>query len=89
MWGDNAYAHRCSRKAVKGGYCEKHCPKTAQARGDGEGSQRDELDHLRAIRAQAIIDTREHIIGGSYLGERTAMMELLGMDERGEIKEGE
>lgn len=48
-----------------------------------------EMRHLRAIKAQAIIDTREHVICNSYLGERTAMMDLLGMDERGEIKEGE
>jgi len=48
-----------------------------------------ELEELRRIRAQAIIDTRKHVICNSYLGERTAMMELLGMDERGNIKEGE
>ena len=47
------------------------------------------IDHLERIKAQAIIDTREYVIGGSYLGERTAMMDLLGMDEVGNIKEGE
>jgi hypothetical protein len=49
----------------------------------------DHIDHLERIKAQAIIDTRDRIIYGSYLEERSAMSDLLGMDERGNIKEGE
>lgn len=99
----DGYTYRgCSRMAVKDGYCKQHHPDAVQARRDASErryreerdaeyraakAKRDELEHLRAIRAQAIIDTREYIIGGSYLGERTAMMDLLGMDEVGNVNE--
>lgn len=44
------------------------------------------ISRLEKIRDQAIIDTREGILCGSYLDEPTEMMRLLGMDDEGNIK---